>query len=124
VTRAVVCACAHSTRSEPESAVVRCAAFDLGDAGSTGCPASYRRLDTETACASAAGVGGKLFGDTGEYSYYPAGCFWHSVTGSVYYNTDPTNTANHYAQPLCASATRFPPPGVCMHSGVCGAPKT
>jgi hypothetical protein len=36
------------------------------------------------------------------YSYYPNGCYWHTVTGSVYYNTNAAGAANFYAQPLCA----------------------
>ncbi len=80
------------------------AVFALGGASSAACPASYGRLDTADACASAAAVAGKAFGGSGAYSYYPAGCFWHTITGSVYYNARATGAANYYAQPLCAGA--------------------
>jgi hypothetical protein len=101
----------------PKSAVVRCAAFALGNASSTRCPTSHSRLDTETACESAASVGGKEYGGTGEYAYYPAGCFWLTITGRAYLNTDTTGAANFYAKPLCAGAAmparRFACVGFC-----------
>jgi hypothetical protein len=54
--------------------------------------------------ASAAAIAGKAFGGAVLYTYYPAGCFWHSAAGSVYYNAHPTGAANYYAQPVCAGA--------------------
>ena len=78
----------------------------MGGASSTACPASYSRLDSGDACESAAAIAGKAYGGNGAYSYYPAGCFWHTASGSVYYNTHPTGAANYYAQPLCAGAAR------------------
>ena len=56
-------------------------------------------------CASpgAPPPGGKYGGNVA-YSYYPYGCYWHTVTGSVYYNSDPAGAPNVFAQPLCAGA--------------------
>jgi hypothetical protein len=82
------------------------AAFALGGASRRGCPTSYVRLITEDACASAALIGGMTFGDAAASSYYPAGCFWHTITGSVYFNPHATGGLNYYAQPLCAGAAR------------------
>ena len=95
------------------------AAFALGGASSTACPASYGRLHTGDACASAAG---KAFGGSGAYSYYPAGCFWHSGTGSVYYNTHVAGAANYYAQPLCAGAAQTCPHEHVLAMRVCVPP--
>ena len=81
-----------------------CAAFALGGASSNVCPAGLLRLDTADACASAAAIANKTNGGSGAYSYYPAGCFWHTVTGSAFYNTHATGAANYYAQPVCAGA--------------------
>jgi hypothetical protein len=38
------------------------------------------------------------------YSFYPYGCYWHTITGSVYYNSDPAGAGNFYAPLLCAGA--------------------
>ncbi len=97
-----------AARSGPNEAVVLCAAFALGNASSSTCPASYVPLTNEDACASAAAIANSKYGDPGAYSYYPAGCYWHRVTGTVYYNTDATGAANYYAQPLCAGAAPVP----------------
>ena len=38
------------------------------------------------------------------YTHYPHGCYWHTITGGVYNNTN-TNAnggTNIFAQPLCA----------------------
>jgi hypothetical protein len=80
------------------------AAFKLGSPSSTTCPASYARLDTAAACKSAADAATGAFGGNVALSYYPYGCYWHTVTGSVYYNTNAAGAANFYAQPLCAGA--------------------
>ena len=97
-----------TARFGPNEAVMLCAAFALGNASSSTCPTSYVPLTNEDACASAAAIAGKASGDSGPYSYYPAGCYWHRVTDKVYYNSDATGAANYYAQPLCAGAAPMP----------------
>jgi hypothetical protein len=83
----------------------RCAAFALAATSGTACPASYARLDTADACKSAAAAASQAFGGSAIYSYYPYGCYWHTITGSVYYNSNnASGAANFYAQPLCAGA--------------------
>jgi hypothetical protein len=72
------------------------------------CPPSFFRLDTADACKSTAAVAGTAFGDTGAYSHFPAGCFWHTITGSIYFNTNGEGAANYFTQPLCAGAARSP----------------
>ena len=83
-----------------------CAAFALGGTSRSVCPTGYVRLATADACTSAAAVAGTAYSEAAAYSYYPAGCFWHTITDSVYFNTHPTGAANYYAQPLCAGAAR------------------
>jgi hypothetical protein len=82
----------------------------MGGASSTACPAGHFPVNTAGACASAAEVANRMYGGRVEYSYYPAGCFWHTVTGTIYLNTypfkDATGAANYYAQPVCAGAAR------------------
>ena len=80
-----------------------CAAFALGTTSGTACPASYARLDTAVACKSAADAARKAYTDVA-YLHYPYGCYWHTITGSVYYNSNASGAANFYAQPLCAGA--------------------
>jgi hypothetical protein len=63
---------------------------------------TFGKLVTAGACKSAADAASKAFGGSVAYSYYPYGCYWHTVTGSVYYNTNASGAANFYAQPLCA----------------------
>ena len=81
-----------------------CAAFALGGAKSNFCPSSYLRLDRGDACASAATFANRTYGGSSAYSYYPAGCYWHTITGGIYYNTHATGAANYFAEPLCAGA--------------------
>jgi hypothetical protein len=81
-----------------------CAAFALGTTSGTACPATYGQLDNAVACKSAADAASKTYGRTVAYSYYPYGCYWHTITGSVYYNANAAGAANFYAQPLCAGA--------------------
>jgi hypothetical protein len=81
-----------------------CAAFALGRSSEAACPASYFPLSSGDACKSAAGAANRTYGGSGIYSYYPAGCYWHTITGSVYYNSNATGVADVYAKPLCAGA--------------------
>ncbi len=78
--------------------------FALGTTSSTTCPASYLRLSFGDACMSAAGAANRTYGGSGMYSHYPPGCYWHIITGSVYYNSFAYGAANLYAKPLCAGA--------------------
>ena len=81
-----------------------CAAFALGANGGKRCPATYGLLITADACKSAADAASKTYGGTLAYSFYPSGCYWHTINGSVYYNSNASGAANFYAQPLCAGA--------------------
>ena len=82
-----------------------CAAFALGATSSgNACPAKYARLDSMDGCKSAADVASRTYGGSVAYSYYPNGCYWHTIAGSVYYNSNASGAANIYAQPLCAGA--------------------
>ncbi len=90
--------------------IYSCAAFTLGDASkvalvlSASCPKSYSYVSTAGACVSAAAVANRTYVGSVAFSYFPQGCFWHTVTGGVYYNTYIAGTANTFAQPLCAGA--------------------
>jgi hypothetical protein len=83
-----------------------CAAFALGSTSSTACPASYGKLVTAVACEAAAGAVGLKYGGSGAFSSSPYGCYWHTITGSVYYNSNGAGAANAFAQPLCTGAAR------------------
>ena len=80
------------------------AAFALSGTNSKDCPPSHSRLDTEAACKGAAAIAGLTYSGSAMYSYYPAGCFWHTISGSVYLNTHADGANNSFAQPLCAGA--------------------
>jgi hypothetical protein len=100
----------HETRVRRRGIVpvaVLCAAFALGSTNSSACPASYIPLNNEDVCKGAAGVASRPYGDSGAYSYYPAGCYWHRVDDKIYFNSA-TGAANYYAQMLCAGAARSP----------------
>ncbi len=99
-----------------------CAAFALGSPSSTTCPASYARLDIEDACKSAADAASKAFGGSVAHSYHPYGCYWHTVTGSVYYNTNAAGAADAFAQPLCAGAAPSLRTANMRLAGDCGTP--
>ncbi len=84
-----------------------CAAFALGVAGSNACPPSYSRLGTEDMCKSAAAVVGKRFGGSAASSYYPSGCYWHTILYGVYFNPAAGGADNYFiniTQPFCVGA--------------------
>jgi hypothetical protein len=110
----VACTCSLLTRGSARMRCARddcplwcCAAFALGTTSSTACPASYALLDTFDACKSAAGAASKTY-TVAAHTYYPYGCYWHTITGSVYYNANAAGAGNVYAQPLCAGAVPTP----------------
>ena len=81
------------------------AAFAIGGTNSDNCPQNYSRLETEEACASLAAISGaNMYAGSEEYTYYPAGCFRHTVSGNFYWNTHTVGKNNSFAQPLCAGA--------------------
>jgi hypothetical protein len=86
------------------------AAFEIGGANSNGCPANYSRLETEAACKSLAAIAGATYDRSDNYEYYPAGCFWHTVSRKFYWNTHESGASNSFAQPLCAGAPARPAP--------------
>jgi len=96
-----------------------CAAFALGSTSSTACPASYGKLVMAGACETAAGAVGLKYGGSGAYSSYPYGCYWHTITGSVYYNSNAAGAANVFAQALCSGAapTSTPALAACAADG-------
>ena len=84
------------------------AAFEIGGTNSTGCPTNYDGLKTEQACKSLAAIAGaSMDANSDEYTYYPAGCFRHTVSGKFYWNTHGSGASNSFAQPLCAGAPRL-----------------
>ena len=52
----------------------------------------------------AAIAGEDVYAGSENYSYYPAGCFRHTVSGKFYWNTHSVGANNSFAQPLCAGA--------------------
>jgi hypothetical protein len=95
------------------------AAFAIGGANSDGCRQNYSRIETEAACQSLANIAGAslatiagadLYAGSDEYSYYPVGCFRHTISGKFYWNTDKDGANNSFAQPLCAGAPHAAPP--------------
>ena len=84
------------------------AAFEIGGTNSNGCPANYSRLETEAACKSLAAIASTKYETRGDYKYYPAGCFWHTVSRKFYWNTHGSGASNSFAQPLCAGAPAMP----------------
>jgi hypothetical protein len=100
---------AHSPPARANAAGPPCCAallqpFALGRASEAACPASYFLLSSGDACKSAAGAANRTYGGSGIYSHYPYGCYWHTITGSVHYNSNATGVADVYAKPLCAGA--------------------
>jgi hypothetical protein len=78
-------------------------AYVLGSANSNVCPTGVFRLDTEAACKSAANVAQRPYGGSLTDSNYPVECYWHTVTGSIYWNTHASGAGSYYAQPLCTA---------------------
>ena len=89
-----------------------CAAFEIGSTNTKDCAPIYSRLTTEEACKSLADIAGAslaivstdMYDGSAEYSYYPAGCFRHTVSGKFYWNTHGSGASNLFVQPLCAGA--------------------
>ncbi len=88
--------------------VVVLAAFALGSTGGE-CLPLFVRLDYEKGCERAAIVANKTYVPsltTEEYPGYPAGCYWHAVDGSVYFNAKGAiATVNPFARQICAGAS-------------------
>ena len=83
------------------------AAFALGSTGGV-CPPPSFRLDYEKACKRAAVVASKTYVPSltsEDYPGYPAGCYWHTVDGNVYFNAKgAVATVNPFARQICAGA--------------------
>ena len=77
-------------------------AFALGNANGTSCPTGQI---TSEECASAAAVSARPYRGSLDSPYMPSGCYWLSIGGSFYYNTNTSGFgANLVAQPVCAGA--------------------
>jgi hypothetical protein len=85
------------------------AAFAIGGTNSDSCPQNYSRLKTEAVCVSLAAIAGaSMYAGSEDYSYYPAGCFRHTISGKFYWNTHDRGANSSFAQPLCAGAPHAP----------------
>ena len=74
----------------------------LGSNGSV-CPPTFFPLDYDAACMSAASLANTTYGGSLSLEGYPAGCFWHTIDGSVYFNAKgASGTVNSFALQLCA----------------------
>ena len=81
-----------------------CAAFATGNTNSKECPPSYYRVKTDAECKSLAAIGSKLYGGSVNLTSLPSGCFWLTVGGGVFLNTNAKGVAHANAQLLCAGA--------------------
>ena len=86
------------------------AAFGLGSTGGV-CSLPFLRLDYEKACERAAIVASKTYvlsPSSEDYPGYPAGCYWHTIDGGVYYfirdKKDTVAKNNSFVRPMCAGA--------------------
>jgi hypothetical protein len=96
---------------------------------SSACPSGFFPLDYEKACRRAAEqavpnkpYGGSLSGDDLKAAYM-AGCYWHTVDGSVYFNDKPASapgSVDSFALQLCAGAP-IPARRYAPHASECGA---
>jgi hypothetical protein len=120
-----ICATCHTARCCAECL----AAFEIGGTNSNDCPQNYSPLETEAACKSLAAIAGvSMDVNSQEYSFYPARCFRHTVSGKFHWNTHESGASNSFAQPLCAGAPARPaPPPECVgdwyrvHASLCGS---
>jgi hypothetical protein len=86
------------------------AAFVLGSNSSV-CPSGFFPLDYEKACRRAAVIANKPY--RGSLSdalkpAYMAGCYWHTVDGSIYFNAKVAGapgSVDPFALQLCAGAS-------------------
>ncbi len=85
--------------------VVVLAAFALGSTGGE-CSPPFLRLDYEKACERAAVVANKTYMGSLSLEGYPAGCYWHTVDGGVYYFIRDLKHAivavNSFVRQMCA----------------------
>jgi hypothetical protein len=92
--------CAVSNR-----AFLVCAAFML--ARTNACAAGFFSLELEGLCKIMANLANKTYGGSVSHSFYPARCYWHAVTDTVYFNTHEFGADNVFAQSICAGAADF-----------------
>jgi hypothetical protein len=76
--------------------------FALGSANGSSCPTG--QITSAAACQSAAAVGARLYRGSVTGSFVPSGCYWLTIGGSFYYNTNARGNGNFFAQPVCAGA--------------------
>jgi hypothetical protein len=77
-------------------------AFELGSANGTSCPTG--QITSAEECASAAAVGASPYRGSLDSPYMPGGCYWLTIGGSFYYNTNARGNGNFFARPVCAGA--------------------
>ncbi len=76
--------------------------FELGSGAD--CPQGLFRITTVAGCASAATVSASPYRGSLDSPYMPKGCYWLTIGGSFYYNTNAGFGKNLVAQPVCAGA--------------------
>ncbi len=116
--RALQCAAAVAARPRAARVVLSCAgAYLSGAAGSNACPAGSVWIATEAACRTAALAAGKIvpsaFVETDPYA--PRGCYYASMSTSVYFNyayfnPHPFGAGDSTYRLLCAVTSGAPPP--------------
>ncbi len=105
--RTVSCAIAFVGSAKPSYSLrlVVLAAFALGSTGGE-CSPPFLRLDYEKGCERAAVVANKTYTGSLSLEGYPAGCYWHTVDGSVYYFIRDLKhavvTVNSFVRQMCA----------------------
>ncbi len=87
------------------------AAFALSSTGDV-CLPPFFRLDYEKGCERAAVVANQTYVrslSSEDYPGYPAGCYWHTVDGGVYFfirdAKDNVAKANSFVRRMCAGAS-------------------
>ncbi len=79
-------------------------ALALGSADGTGCLGNMAEITSAAACESAAAFAERPYSGSVTAAFMPRGCYWHTLAGSFYYNTDATGGVNYLAPPVCAGA--------------------
>jgi hypothetical protein len=97
------------------------AAFAMGNTGSKDCPTNYDRVTTDAECKSLAAIGGKLYGGSVNLAAFPSGCFYLSVGGAVYLNTNAKGLPEPNAQLMCAGTSTARTATACTdpHTATC-----
>ena len=103
----IVCQIARTVSRAAAAIWAACAgAYAFGASDTNACPPASSKIDTESACESAAAAVGLTYGGSETLPFSPTGCFLNFEAHRIIFNLHPAGAAGAFTQPLCAGVRR------------------